>query len=87
MSELLVHLANAATASYSGGDSVLTAEYLETCRGLLPIIGEQEARIPPRLLHLWVMALAAFSCQSFVNSQRQHLARRRVWNGVYTHSV
>ena len=47
MSALLVNLAKAATASYSGGDSVLTAEYLDTCRGLLPIIGEQEARMPP----------------------------------------
>ncbi len=45
MSELLVRLAKAATESYSGGDGVLTAEYLETCRELLPIIGEQEAQM------------------------------------------
>ena len=58
MSELLVHLAKAATASYAGGDGVLTAEYLETCRGLLPIIGKQESRMPPQTLHQWVMTLA-----------------------------
>lgn len=47
MSELLVNLAQAAAASYSEGEGILTAEYLDTCRGLLPIIGEQEARMPP----------------------------------------
>ena len=39
MSELLVHLAQAATASYSGESGLLTAEYLQTCQELLPIIG------------------------------------------------
>ena len=39
MSQLLVQLAEAARASYSGEEDVLTAQYLETCRGLLPIVG------------------------------------------------
>ena len=28
---------------------MLTAQYLETCRDLLPIIGEQEAQMPPQM--------------------------------------
>ena len=54
MSELLVQLAEAAAASYSGADGVLTAEYLQTCQGLLPIIGEHKARRAP---HIFAYAL------------------------------
>ena len=54
MSALLVQLAEAAAASYSGADGVLTAEYLQTCQELLPIIGEYKARTAP---HIFAYAL------------------------------